>query len=517
MATSYSSLAVTIILLVFLLALVWLLRLGKRESYLPPGPPTLPLLGNIHVLPTRYPHNKFTEWARQYGGIYSLKIGTGTIIVLSNMTTVKELLDKRTAATASRPQDHVADMITKGLYLALIPNNNLWRTQRKLVNTILAPNVYAEISQVLYDILNSPQDLCDHLSRYAFSLTTSILYGKRCPRPRSSEITAFYDFEFVWTRLLSPGTVPPVDKLPFLEYIPERWASWKALIREVKERHRKLYFGLLDDCEDRMKSDVGGNGSFMEDLLSRKEEYGIDREKIGYLGAVMIEAGAETTSSLLKSLVLFLVASPEAQRKAYEEIQRVVGSQRVPDLADFEHLPYVDAILKEVQRLRPIAPVGLPHETTTTEEYLGYIIPENTTVFANVYGINTDPDSFEDPETFRPERYLLTEHGTKPGVDDSAFRSDIGFGFGRRICPGMHLAKNSLALNAMSLIWAFEFKPLQDPETGKDIPVDLLDYEEGLIFSPKPYQCRVMPRSSNVVDIIQHQFREARETFVKYE
>ncbi|EEB91257.1 hypothetical protein MPER_10416, partial [Moniliophthora perniciosa FA553] len=103
-------------------------------------PPTLPLLGNIHVLPTRNAHNKFTEWARQYGGIYSLKIGTGTIIVLSNMTHVKELLDKRTAATASRPQNYVADMITKGLYFAFIPNNSLWRLQRKLVNAIISPN-----------------------------------------------------------------------------------------------------------------------------------------------------------------------------------------------------------------------------------------------------------------------------------------------------------------------------------------------------------------------------------------
>ncbi|EEB93446.1 hypothetical protein MPER_07891, partial [Moniliophthora perniciosa FA553] len=93
-------------------------------------------------------------------------------------------------------------------------------------------------------------------------------------------------------------------------------------------------------------------------------------------------------------------------------------------------------------------------------------------------GINTDPEFFEDPETFIHERYLVTEHGTKPGVDDSAFRSDIGFGFGRRVCPEMYLAKNSLALNAMNLIWAFEFKPLQDPKTGKDVPVDLLDYEE---------------------------------------
>ncbi|KAK7051623.1 hypothetical protein VNI00_004602 [Paramarasmius palmivorus] len=507
-----------------LFALIRYLKLGQRESHLPPGPRTLPFLGNIHVLPTKYPHYKFTEWARQYGGIYSLKVGTGTIIVLSSMDSIKELLDKRNATTASRPRHYPSEQVTNGLFLPLIPYNDLWRTQRKILNKILVPSAVpshlpiqrAESFQLLFDVLHQPQDLCNHLSRYSFSLVTSIIYGKRCPRPDAREMIAFYEFQHVWTKLASPGTVPPVDKLPILDYIPERWASWKALMREVKQRHRELYFGLFDECERRMSSIDGGNGCFMENLLSRKEEYGMDREQIGYLGGTMIEAGSETTSSILKSLVLCLAASPAAQQKASEEIRRVVGDQRSPELGDYEHLPYVGAILKEVHRFRPVAPICIPRETTATEEYLGYTIPEGTTIIPNIYGVFHNPEYFEDPHLFSPERYLLTPHGTKPGVDDSAFRDDLAFGFGRRACPGIHLAKNSLVLNAMNLIWAFEFRPLQDPETGKDIPVDLFAYEEGLSFTPKTFQCRITPRE-NVVDIIEHQYREATGTFVRLE
>ncbi|KAI3619427.1 cytochrome p450 [Moniliophthora roreri] len=513
-----SGYAFIISLTLALLVLAWLLRIGKRESYLPPGPSTLPLIGNIHLFPTKYPQFKFTEWARQYGGIYSLKIGSGTIIVLTSMDSVKKLLDRRNATTASRPLDHVTDMIMKGLFLPLMPNNNLWRVQRKIANTILVPSVIGSYLAIqvceprygpwpLHGTHKLSKELCDHLSRYTFSLMTSILFGKRCPRPRTREITAFYEFQHVWTTLASPETVPPLDKLPFLEYIPEKWAPWKALIREVKRRHRELYFGMLDECEKRMTSDEGATGCFIEDLLNRKEEYGMDKEQVGFFGGTMIEAGAETTSSLLKSFVLFLAASPEAQRKAYEEVHRIVGNQRAPILTDYERLPYLNAVWKELSHMK----------LRRQRSHLGYIIPEHTTIFPNIYGIFHDPEYFDDPESFRPERYLLTEHGTKPSIDDSAFRADIGFGFGRRVCPGMHLAKNSLALNAMYLIWAFEFKPLQDPETGKDIPVDLFAYEEGLSFTPKSFQCRITPRSSNVVDIIQHQFREATETFVKYE
>ncbi|KAK7040215.1 hypothetical protein VNI00_010021 [Paramarasmius palmivorus] len=501
------------IILVVLTAAVWFLQLGRRESYLPPGPPTLPVLGNIHIFPTKYPHYRFTEWARQYGTIYSLKIGSQTAVVLNTMEHVRELLDRRNATTANRPRNYVLGMVEKQEALAYSPAAGaLWRAQRKIANSILNPSSlpshlpiqYAEVSQMLNDILHKPEDLCNHLNRYTFSVTTSIIYGKRCPSSTTREMVTFYEIQHTLAALASPGTVPPVDKLPILAYIPERWAPWKKLAKEIRQMQRVLYSGLFEECERRITNTEDSNGCFVDDLLGQADKHGMDRKT------------NVTTSSLLKSLVLLLVESPEVQRKAYEEVDRVVGTQRAPVLDDYKHLPYVDAIIKEVQRLRPVVPLGLPHEASATEEYLGYAIPKNTTIFANVYGINHDPEYFDDPESFRPERYLLTEHGTKPGVDDRSFRADIGFGFGRRACPGINLAKNSVALVVMNLIWAFEFKPLLNPKTGNEVAVALSEYEEGLIFTPKSFQCRISPRNKHVVDTIGLQYREAAETFSKF-
>ncbi|KAK7040217.1 hypothetical protein VNI00_010023 [Paramarasmius palmivorus] len=566
----------SVVILLVSLALARLFRIGKRESYLPPGPPTLPVVGNMHVFPTKYPHYKFTEWARQYGGMYSIKVGSQTVIVLNAMDHVKELLEKRNATTAGRPRNHVVEMVGKGNAFSFISANSTWRRQRKIANTILVPSVmpnhlplqYAEASQTLYDILKTPEELCDHLSRYSFSVITSLLYGKRCPRSQTREVTAFYELQHVWTRLISPGTVPPVDKWPIFGVIPERWAPWKTLIRECQQRQRELYLGLLEECEGRVKKNEASE-CFIKDLLGRMEEHEMDRETLGYFAATLLEAGSETTSSVLKSLVLFLAASPGAQHKAFAEINLVVGDQRAPALEDLKHLPYLDAVLKEVtllslsakvadlvievQRIRPAVPLALPHETTAPEEVCDCIdigagnlthldasilgtLYLKTLIFPNTYAINHDPGVywslstaqkgcrvklaivyFDDPGAFRPERYLLTEHGIKPGVDDRSFRADIGFGFGRRICPGMHLAKNSIALVAMNLIWAFEFKPLVDPDTGKDIPVDVFAYEEGLSFTPKPFRCRVSPRNEQVVDMIRHQYRAATGIFIELE
>ncbi|KAI3609029.1 cytochrome p450 [Moniliophthora roreri] len=101
--------------------LAWLLfkalRIGRRERFLPPGPPTVPILGNMHVFPTESPHLKFTEWAHEYGEIYSLKIGSSTIIVISSMEAAKELMDKRSSITSDRPKNHMVDKITNGLSL----------------------------------------------------------------------------------------------------------------------------------------------------------------------------------------------------------------------------------------------------------------------------------------------------------------------------------------------------------------------------------------------------------------
>ncbi|KAK1219359.1 hypothetical protein PQX77_017883, partial [Marasmius sp. AFHP31] len=211
----------------------------------------------------------------------------------------------------------------------------------------------------------------------------SVVHGKRCPRYESYEATAFYETNRLWNSILEPGAYPPVDLLPFLKYIPERWASWKQLVNLIRRKQRELYFGLLAETEKRMKMGEE-NGSYMEEVLSRQVELRLDREMIGYLGGVFLEGGSETTASLLHSLVLFLVASPESQRKAQEEMDRVVGRERLPSLEDSDKLPYIQAFIKEAHRYRPVAPLHIPHATTTDEKFREFVIPGGTAIFVNL-------------------------------------------------------------------------------------------------------------------------------------
>ncbi|TFY80567.1 hypothetical protein EWM64_g3445 [Hericium alpestre] len=141
-----------------------------------------------------------------------------------------------------------------------------------------------------------------------------------------------------------------------------------------------------------------------------------------------------------------VINEPEVQEKAWREIDRVVGEDRTPVLEDWESLPYVQAIVKEVFRLRPPLPLAVPHYTTADERVDDYLIPKDTMILVNLWAIGQDPEAFDSPEAFNPDRFLTSEFGTKPGADDSGRRHDLHFGYGRRFCVGLHLANDSIVI-----------------------------------------------------------------------
>ncbi|KAJ6564685.1 cytochrome P450 [Mycena capillaripes] len=507
-----------------LCAALLLKKIGSREAGLPPGPPTIPLLGNLHIFPTEFAHYKFTEWAQEYGGIYSLKVGPNTAIVLTDAAAVKELLDRRSATTADRPSLHIPYMVTGGLHMVFAQGtSSTWKTQRRAAATILTsqatarhlPIQRAEATQLLHDILHSPESFFTDIRRYSISVILSVLYGRRVPRYDAPEITRFFEVVRQWNVLVEPGAGPPVDILPLLKFVPERWAKWRRDCNRVRGLQRAQYFGLLEETRKRVRQG-DENGSYMEEVLTRKNEWGMDDEMAAYFGGALLETGSDTTSTFLQSLVLALVAYPDAQKKAHEEIDRIVGEHRMPTLDDLEHMPYVRAIILETHRFRPMAPLAIPHATTTAEEYKGYIIPKGAIIFANVWGIFHDAALYDDPENFVPDRYLLTENGTKLGVDGSALRHTYAFGFGRRLCPGLHLAQNSINLNTMNLLWAFDFKPALDAN-GNPVAPDIWAYNKGAATIPKPFKCLITPRTSERARIIESEFLEAAGTFSEFE
>ncbi|EJD48900.1 cytochrome P450, partial [Auricularia subglabra TFB-10046 SS5] len=510
--------------LVALYTFIKLSNVGKREKDLPPGPPTAPVLGNLHLFPKEFAHYKFTEWAREYGEVYSLKLASGTAIVLTSIEAVKELMDRRSATTVDRPANFMADRIADGKNMVLARYTEDWRALRRTAHAILTPQAcaehvhiqLAESSQVLYDMLHEPERFYTHLRRNSSSIIMSVLFGRRAPRFETTEVTDFFHVQHLWEHALEPGAHPPVDLIPILGKVPERWASWKTLCREVRRLQRKLYFGLLEECENRLK-DGKHTGCFLEEVIERREEFGLTRELAGYLGGVLLEGGSDTTSSYLQTLVLALISYPDVQRKAQEEIDRVVGRDRAPTLDDFVNVPYIQAISKELHRWRPVAPLCIPHGALSDERYKGYLIPKDSTIFINNWGIFHDENLFENAEAFEPERFVKNEFGVRDGVDTKDLRENLAFGYGRRICPGIHLAKNSIAINVMRLIWAFNYEAVTDPATGEPEVLDTFNYAKGILTCPEPFKAKITPRSKQIADIINHDFQAATSEYERYE
>lgn len=264
-----------------LAVLVYLILItGSREKNLPPGPPTVPILGNIPAIPRKGAHFQFTKWARQYGGIYSLKLGTGTAAVITDRRLVKELIDKRSSKYAERPKSYVANLISGGDHILLMQYGQQWRDTRKLLHGAFMEKVVeehylriqeAEARQMLRDYLLEPENHMLHPKRYSNSITMSIIWGVRTPTAQTRHFTRLYSLMEVWSKVMEPGATPPVDVYPFLHYLPQSiFHNWVDRATHVQKEMNGLYSRFLSDIRAR-RAKVGSRGSFMDKVLDQAD------------------------------------------------------------------------------------------------------------------------------------------------------------------------------------------------------------------------------------------------------
>ncbi|KAI0274196.1 cytochrome P450 [Russula aff. rugulosa BPL654] len=161
------------------------------------------------------------------------------------------------------------------------------------------------------------------------------------------------------------------------------------------------------------------------------------------MGSMYI-AGLDTTVSSMSSLFLALVLFPHVQRRAQAELDVVVGRDRLPTFDDRPRLPYIEALCKELMRWNMVTPIGLPHSSTTDDIYKGFFIPKGSIVVANAWAILHDPETYPDPEEFKPERFLNEDGSVR---EDPAL--SLVFGVGKRICPGRHLVDSTVSLSPL--------------------------------------------------------------------
>jgi cytochrome P450 len=179
---------------------------------------------------------------------------------------------------------------------------------------------------------------------------------------------------------------------------------------------------------------------------------------------------------------LAMTTNPEIQRKAQEEIDNVVGHDRMPDFKDYESMPYLRALVREILRWRPVDPIGLQHQSTEDDIYEGYFIPKGTLVLFNVWAMNRDPELYgEDFDSFRPERFLDEEGKLKPTHPNSKGEGHFTYGFGRRICVGRHVANNTLFIDIANILWACTIEPARNHDGSLVEYNDHANLKDGLV------------------------------------
>ncbi|KAI0822973.1 cytochrome P450 [Trametes gibbosa] len=294
-----------------------------------------------------------------------------------------------------------------------------------------------------------------------------------------------------------------VEMLPVLRFLPS-WFPGAAFKKKAGEWRPHVTAARDASYAAALEGIANGRPSIVAELVERalqkegcvsQEDHNRFRDVVGlaYL------AGADTTMYSMQAFFLAMVQFPEVQHKAQQELDIVVGPERLPEFADREALPYINAVVKEVVRWHSIVPLGFSHRTVDEDEYNGYRIPAGSIIIPNAWAMSKDPVAYPDPERFMPERFLSGEDG---GQDRKARDPErFQFVFGRRICPGRHFALDALFIVVASVLHVFDIgAPLgEDGRPVKVAPQIVLDY---FLSGPAPFQCRITPRSERAKALV---------------
>jgi len=503
-------------LLLGALTLLWrLLRIGKRPSSYPPGPPTIPILGNLHLFPKKDIHKKLQEWAVEYGPIYSLMMGTQVLIVLSSDTAVKDLMDRRSAIYSSRPDAYIGDVASGHLRVVLIKYGPQLRMIRRMFSGLLnlaksrsyLPYQMLENKQMLNEFLDHPNDFLSHIRRYSFSITTSFTYGWRTPTSDTDDLKELFENLEEFAQLTNTGGAGLADALPIIRWLPDILLPTRKRAKELYSREHPFFL------RHWMNAKNSSTPCFCVNLAKLQKAEGFSDEQAAYISGILLEGGADTTSNTLYGFMQAMILFPDVQKRAKEEIDRVVGSKRLPVWEDAGNLQYIRGVVKEILRWMPTTPTGaIPHAVTQNDEYMGYLIPKGAGILNNVYSIHMNPERYPEPRVFDPTRYSkdflsLADSANSP---DPADRDVFTFGAGRRICPGMNVAEMNLFIAIAGILWAFDIEAERDAEGNLEIP-DPEKLTQGFVVMPEPYRARIRPRSVERAEFIRREWRDAQE------
>ncbi|KAJ6555567.1 cytochrome P450 monooxygenase [Mycena vulgaris] len=479
-----------------------------RDAFKPPGPPTLPIIGNLLDIPRSREVLTYNAMADKYGDMVYLSVLNKNIFLISSARILNELFNQRSANYSDRPHSTMLNRLMDLEWIfAFSSYGTMWRETRKMFHSQFQESVAPDLRplqvkvahDVLRQIIASPEDLFRHLHLHVAGFLMEIAYAMEMTPQTAGLVGMADDVILAWSKIAVPGAYL-VDAIPILRFIPEWLIPGGGFHKDARVAKKKALTARDVPFNKVMAEIAEGTAppSFVSNLVSASGA-GADLELIKACAGTIYFAGTEAIAISLNAFILAMIVYPEVQRKAQEELDAVIGKDRLPDFSDQSSLPYCNAIVKEVLRWNPPAPLAIPHVTVENDEYNGYHIPARSIVIGNLWKILHDPEVYPDPTAFKPERFIASEDGGKvPSVVLETF--ETVFGPGRRICPGRFVATAQLFMTISSILSVFKIGPGLN-ESGKPVKVEP-DFTYSLACHPLPFKYSISPRGDHVQELL---------------
>ncbi|KJZ76457.1 hypothetical protein HIM_04186 [Hirsutella minnesotensis 3608] len=435
----------------------------------------------------------------------SVQLANTTAVVFSSWDLIKTHVERRNTIYSSRPSVPFFLHATGGLNASILPYGPEWKIQRAIRSSVLKPSMTSkyrdvqnlETTQLLHELL-STNDFSECLRRCIASVFLTLAYGERCVdyagleaidrleelnRAIALHAEALFSGAAGILQLFLPQAL--VDRLP---------VRWKKDADILHDR-------LTADLVARTRAALLRPGWNWVKAFSTKEGIGsvegggeqgreVELKRLAYMVGSLYEASM-AASQALRVIILAGILYPDATRRMHDELDAVVGKDRLPDFNDAAQLPYTQAFIKEAMRWRSLTPMGSPRATSDEDECRGYHIPRGATVLVNVWAMNHDEAVFPDPFTFKPERWI--ENPDLP---------QMLYGMGQRACPGRHMGQDSLFLATARLFWAFD---MALPDGAEAIDQErFLDSGTTLAAFVPDFEVKFTPRSGKHRRVIEN-------------
>ncbi|EOA15128.1 hypothetical protein CARUB_v10028503mg [Capsella rubella] len=461
---------VLIVMAVF--SVFWYLCLytnSKRLSPpLPPGPWGLPIIGNLPFLQPEL-HTYFQGLAKQHGPIFKLWLGAKLAIVVTSPEVAQEILKTNDAIFANHDVPAVAPANTYGgIEIVWSPYGPKWRMLRKLcVNRILSNAMLdssielrrGETRRTVRSLADqaragSPVNLGEHIFLMILNVVTQMLWGTTVKGEERESVGAeFLELVTEMNGLLLKPNIS--DFFPVLSRF-----DLQGLVKRMKrpaQRMDQMFDRIINQRLGMDRDSDGRTVDFLDVLLKVKDEED-DKTKLTMndvkaLLMDMVLAGTDTSLHVIEFAMAELLQNPDIMKRAQQELDKVVGTYKVVEEYHISKLPYILAIMKETLRLHTIIPLLVPRRPSQTTVVGGFTIPKDSKIFINVWAMHRNPNIWEDPLKFDPDRFLDKSCDFINGNDFNY----LPFGSGRRICPGMNMGERVVLFNIATFLHSFDW------------------------------------------------------------